>query len=271
MKNEQIIRSALIQKEFSKAAALPALLSTGKRMAARPGFARQAGTALKTPFQYLKNPGKRFGKQFGKYQDALRRSDTARRSGLTEVMRARRNEANVLSGQMKQTLNRAGLGGRDFNSVLPGDVNQAWRAGLRQNMSQVGMPARLAAGGIAYGAAQGAGYGMGMLSADRSGQRQFDHMANLGFGDRLMALTNPQQFAEQQRQALHASAPQQGFSRFLPGMGGFRAGANRVDRMVTNAAMDRVPNIGLGGRLAYMVAPQFTVNQVQNRLQQGMR
>jgi hypothetical protein len=119
--------------------------------------------------------------------------------------------------------------------------------------------------GLVYGGAQGLGYGAGLVTGDRSGQRQFDSLQNLRFGDRLQSLFNPQAFAQAQAARLAATQTRPKWTRFVPGLGGLQAGHRAVERGMDRYLTQAIPEMGFGARAGYTFAPEWTLN----RLRQG--
>jgi hypothetical protein len=245
-------------------AGLPALRKLGpafkNKSLAQMGSAakRQLGEAWRG-FRGLMGSGRagaRVDKTKQQMADLLRRSAEANKAGNKSVAGELIRQWQALSKANPNLAQR----GRDVAAGTAEHVNT-----LRQNA--FGSLALTGAGtGLVYGGAQGLGYGAGLVTGDRSGQRQFDSLQNLRFGDRFQSLFNPQAFAQAQAARLAATQTRPKWTRFVPGLGGLQAGHRAVERGMDRYLTQAIPEMGFGARAGYTFAPEWTLN----RLRQGV-
>lgn len=292
MKNTDIIKCAFIQKNAFEKEAKWGGLGSAKR------FLGRAWQAAKVPLRPITtripffNPGKKYVKTQKSTQDLLDQLRLMRNGGYGGTVpqdvidQARRNfSSNVKDmNRIRQaagmpraskrdairsnlTLNRGGTAVDPF-SARASDINRGIRSQMGDAWRRFKPRERQAAIGMLYGGTQGAGYLAGLATGDGSGERHYDHLANLGFGDRLMALYDPKRFAEIQAEMLRKNNPnRQGFLSLIPGVGGLRAGRSKIDRAVTNQFERAAGSAGLTERLMYTFAPRYTIDQLRRRAQ----
>lgn len=239
-----------------------------------PTFLSEVGTAMKTPFQMLQNPGRRYNKFMRRGGEASRAAKEMAGSAPAQFVDDTLAHADDMYGRGSQILNRVGLGralpgpaaGGYGNAVKMPGINKAHRNIVGNRWNNLSTAAKATGLAGLYTGAQGVGYGAGFLAGDRSGERQMQHLQNLGFGDRLMALYNPGSFIGLQGASMKDSNPNRhGLLSLIPGMGGFRQGRRGVDNRVTDSAMDYMSNANILQRAGYLMAPNYAMNKVRQR------